>query len=167
MKEAAALLIDIHGQHENQDLLHPDAALKLTDVFGGDKLAAAYAEYKKLYDVYVALEKHLRQLEEENEQQDLLLDRYAWEIKEISEANLKLGEEEGLEEEARLLQNSERIICSVILSARSFAACSRCSVSTAAARPSLTTASATAFCACSSVRAIFSSSAYFVCVAAR
>lgn len=113
LKNVGARLVDIHGQHENQDLLHPDAALKLTDAFGGDKLAAAYAEYKKLYDVYVALEKHLRQLEEENEQQDLLLDRYAWEIKEISEANLKLGEEEGLEEEARLLQNSERIMQAV------------------------------------------------------
>ena len=113
LKSVGARLVDIHGQHENQDLLHPDAALKLTDAFGGDKLAAAYAEYKKLYDVYVALEKHLRQLEEENEQQDLLLDRYAWEIKEISEANLKLGEEEGLEEEARLLQNSERIMQAV------------------------------------------------------
>lgn len=113
LKNVGARLVDIHGQHENQDLLHPDAALKLTDAFGGDKLAAAYAEYKRLYDVYVALEKHLRQLEEENEQQDLLLDRYAWEIKEISEANLKLGEEEGLEEEARLLQNSERIMQAV------------------------------------------------------
>lgn len=113
LKNVGARLVDIHGQHENQDLLHLDAALKLTDAFGGDKLAAAYAEYKKLYDVYVALEKHLRQLEEENEQQDLLLDRYAWEIKEISEANLKLGEEEGLEEEARLLQNSERIMQAV------------------------------------------------------
>ena len=113
LKNVGARLVDIHGQHENQDLLHPDAALKLTDAFGGDKLAAAYAEYKKLYDVYVALEKHLRQLEEENDQQDLLLDRYAWEIKEISEANLKLGEEEGLEEEARLLQNSERIMQAV------------------------------------------------------
>ena len=113
LKNVGARLVDIHGQHENQDLLHPDAALKLTDAFGGDKLAEAYAEYKKLYDVYVALEKHLRQLEEENEQQDLLLDRYAWEIKEISEANLKLGEEEGLEEEARLLQNSERIMQAV------------------------------------------------------
>ena len=113
LKNVGARLVDIHGQHENQDLLHPDAALKLTDAFGGEKLAAAYAEYKRLYDVYVALEKHLRQLEEENEQQDLLLDRYAWEIKEISEANLKLGEEEGLEEEARLLQNSERIMQAV------------------------------------------------------
>lgn len=113
LKNVGARLVDIHGQHENQDLLHPDAALKLTDAFGGDKLAVAYAEYKKLYDVYVALEKHLRQLEEENEQQDLLLDRYAWEIKEISEADLKLGEEEGLEEEARLLQNSERIMQAV------------------------------------------------------
>ena len=42
-----------------------------------------------------------------------MLDRYAWEIKEISDAALKLGEEDGLEAEARLLQNSERIMKAV------------------------------------------------------
>lgn len=113
LKNIGAHLVDIHGQHENQALLNHDAALELTDIFGGEKLAAAYAEYKKQYVVYVELEKQLRQLEEENAQQDLLIDRYAWEIKEISAANLKPGEEEGLEEEARLLQNSERIMQAV------------------------------------------------------
>lgn len=113
LKNIGAQLVDIHGQHENQALLNHDAALELTDIFGGEKLAAAYAEYKKQYAVYVELEKQLRQLEEENAQQDLLIDRYAWEIKEISAANLKPGEEEGLEEEARLLQNSERIMQAV------------------------------------------------------
>lgn len=113
LRNIGAQLVDIHGQHENQALLKPEAARELTDIFGGASLAETYAEYKKLYAVYVAAEKHLRQLEEENEQQDLLMDRYAWEIKEITEANLQAGEEEGLEEEARLLQNSERIMQAV------------------------------------------------------
>ena len=41
------------------------------------------------------------------------MDRYAWEINEITKASLVVGEEEGLEAEARLLQNGERIIKSV------------------------------------------------------
>ena len=113
LKAVGTQLVDIHGQHENQALLKPEAAMLLTDAFGGSELANVRAEYDKLYAVYTAAERRLRQLEEENTQQDLLLDRYAWEIKEITEANLKLGEEEGLEEEARLLQNSERIMQSV------------------------------------------------------
>ena len=113
LKTIGAHLVDIHGQHENQALLKPEAALLLTDAFGGKDLAAAFAEYSKLYKLYAAAEKKLRQLEQDNAQQDLLLDRYAWEIKEIEQAVLKPGEEEELEEEARLLQNSERIMKAV------------------------------------------------------
>lgn len=113
LKTIGTHLVDIHGQHENQALLKPEAAMLLTDAFGGSGLQVARAEYDKLYAVYVAAEKKLRQLEEENAQQDLLIDRYAWEIKEITQANLQPGEEEGLEEEARLLQNSERIMQAV------------------------------------------------------
>ena len=113
LKTIGNQLVDIHGQHENQALLKPEAAMLLTDAFGGAELAAVRAEYDELYTFYTATEKRLRQLEQENSQQDLLLDRYAWEIKEITQANLKPGEEEGLEEEARLLQNSERIMQAV------------------------------------------------------
>ena len=113
LKAIGARLVDIHGQHENQALLKPDAPLHLTDSFGGPKLAQALQEYKQLYSEYTAAVKHLSSLEQENEQQDLLLDRYAWEIKEISDAALKPGEEDGLEAEARLLQNSERIMKAV------------------------------------------------------
>ena len=113
LKAIGARLVDIHGQHENQALLKPDAPLHLTDAFGGPKLAQALQEYKQLYSEYTAAVKHLSSLEQENEQQDLLLDRYAWEIKEISDAALKSGEEDGLEAEARLLQNSERIMKAV------------------------------------------------------
>ena len=113
LKAIGARLVDIHGQHENQALLKPDAPLYLTDAFGGPKLAQALQEYKQLYSEYTAAVKQLSKLEQENEQQDLLLDRYAWEIKEISDAALKPGEEDGLEAEARLLQNSERIMKAV------------------------------------------------------
>ena len=113
LKAIGARLVDIHGQHENQALLKPDAPLHLTDAFGGPELAQALQEYKQLYSEYTAAVKHLSSLEQENEQQDLLLDRYAWEIKEISDAALKPGEEDGLEAEARLLQNSERIMKAV------------------------------------------------------
>lgn len=113
LKEVGTRLVDIHGQHENQALLHPDAAMLLTDSFGGQPLAKAFAEYKTLYAQYVAAQKRLEQLQAQNAQQDLLMDRYAWEIKEITEAKLREGEEEELEAEARLLQNSERIMKSV------------------------------------------------------
>ena len=113
LKQIGTALVDIHGQHENQALLKPEAALLVTDAFGGATLQAALTAYQKDYALYVKANKTLAQLQQDNEEQDLLMDRYAWEINEITKANLVVGEEEGLEAEARLLQNSERIIRSV------------------------------------------------------
>ena len=113
LKQIGTALVDIHGQHENQALLKPEAARLVTDAFGGATLQAALTAYQKDYAVYVKANKTLAQLQQDNEEQDLLMDRYAWEINEITKANLVVGEEEGLEAEARLLQNSERIIRSV------------------------------------------------------
>ena len=113
LKQIGTALVDIHGQHENQALLKPEAARLVTDAFGGATLQAALTAYQKDYEMYVKANKTLAQLQQDNEEQDLLMDRYAWEINEITKANLVVGEEEGLEAEARLLQNSERIIRSV------------------------------------------------------
>lgn len=113
LKALGSRLVDIHGQHENQALLKPEAARELTDSFGGEAVAQAFAGYSALYREYVQLQAQLQELQQADEQQDLLLDRYAWEIQEIREAQLRPGEEEGLEAEARLLQNGERIIKAV------------------------------------------------------
>ena len=113
LKQIGTALVDIHGQHENQALLKPEAARLVTDAFGGASLLAALAAYKKEYALYVEAQTKLAQLQQDNAKQDLLMDRYAWEINEITKASLVVGEEEGLEAEARLLQNGERIIKSV------------------------------------------------------
>lgn len=113
LKQIGTALVDIHGQHENQALLKPEAARLVTDAFGGASLLAALAAYKKEYALYEEAQTKLAQLQQDNAKQDLLMDRYAWEINEITKASLVMGEEEGLEAEARLLQNGERIIKSV------------------------------------------------------
>lgn len=113
LKTISTLLVDIHGQHENQALLKADAPRILVDAFGGEKIAACFKEYSALYKKYVALQNKLNALKVDSEQQDLLLDRYDWEVKEIEAAKLCIGEKEALEEEARVLQNSEKIITAV------------------------------------------------------
>lgn len=113
LRQLGSRLVDIHGQHENQALLKADAPRLLTDAFGGTALTDAKEEYAGNYQEYVSVKKKLDALLSDNEQQDLLLDRYSWEINEITAAKLIPGEEEGLEEEAKLLRNSEKIITSV------------------------------------------------------
>lgn len=113
LRQLGARLVDIHGQHENQALLKAETPRVLTDAFGGAELSKAKAVYTEIYTEYVAVKKKLEKLLSDNEHQDLLLDRYSWEIKEITDAKLVVGEEERLEDEAKLLRNSEKIITSV------------------------------------------------------
>lgn len=113
VRQLSSVLVDIHGQHEYQALLKQETPRLLTDAYGGDALHSALIVYQDLYKEYMLCKQNLESLQAANEKQDLLLDRYAWEIQEIENASLKIGEETGLEEEARLLQNSERIIKSV------------------------------------------------------
>lgn len=113
LRQLGARLVDIHGQHENQALLKAETPRVLTDTFGGAELSKAKAVYTEIYTEYVAVKKKLEKLLSDNEHQDLLLDRYSWEIKEITDAKLVVGEEESLEDEAKLLRNSEKIITSV------------------------------------------------------
>lgn len=112
LKQIGGLLVDIHGQHENQALLKTDAARTFTDLFGGDMVAKHLTNYQEVYNKYLQVKKHLEELQGQSEQQDLLLDRYDWEIQEIENANLKIGEEETLEDEAKFLANGEKIISS-------------------------------------------------------
>ncbi|MBQ7883016.1 MAG: DNA repair protein RecN [Phascolarctobacterium sp.] len=113
LKTISTMLVDIHGQHENQALLKADAPRLLVDGFGGAGIADCFANYSRLYAEYVALKEKLQALKADSEQQDLLLDRYDWEVKEIEAAKLRIGEEVSLEEEGRVLQNSEKIISAV------------------------------------------------------
>jgi len=113
IKEISTMLVDIHGQHENQALLKAEAPRILVDAFGRASIAEPLAQYGVLYNKYVGLQKKLATLKADCEQQDILLDRYAWEVKEIETAKLQIGEEEALEAEAKVLQNSEKILTAV------------------------------------------------------
>ena len=110
LKQFAELLVDIHGQHENQLLLQPRAPRFFTDAFGGEAAEQVLEAYRLQYETYEKAKADLEQLEEQGSQRERLLDRLAWEIQEISEANIKVGEEEALKDEAKLLQNSGKII---------------------------------------------------------
>ena len=110
LKRFAELLVDIHGQHENQLLLQPKAPRFFTDAFGGEEADRVLADYQTQFRRYEEAKEALQKLEEQGSQRERLLDRLAWEIQEISEASLHPGEEEALKDEARLLQNSGKIM---------------------------------------------------------
>ena len=110
LKQFGQLLVDIHGQHENQLLLQSQASRELTDAFGGEEAKTVLADYQAQYSKYEEATHALQTLEEQGNQRERLMDRLSWEIQEIGDANIKPGEEESLRDEAKLLQNSGKIM---------------------------------------------------------
>lgn len=109
MREIGSQLIDIHGQHENQELMHERRHIHLLDQFAGEKMEAAYHNYLELYSQYVKLKKKLETANENEQQIAQRIDVYSFQLKEINDANLVIGEEEALEDERRKLQNFSRL----------------------------------------------------------
>lgn len=110
MKEAAALLIDIHGQHEHQSLLSKRKHLEILDLFAKDllreqkqKLSVCYREYRKLLE-------ELEQSDFDTEERARELSFLEYEVKEIEDANLTPGEDVELEEQFRKYANGKKIL---------------------------------------------------------
>lgn len=113
MKAVASLLIDIHGQHEHQSLLSKKKHLEILDTFAkealGDKkekLAQCYQEYRKLKDEL----EHANLDGEERAREVLFLE---YEVKEIEDAQLTVGEDEELEAVFRKYSNGKKIMDAV------------------------------------------------------
>lgn len=109
MREIGSQIIDIHGQHENQELMHERRHIHLLDKFAGEKIEEAYHSYAELYSKYTKLKKKLETANENEQQVAQRIDVYSFQLKEINEANLVIGEEEALEDERRKLQNFSRL----------------------------------------------------------
>lgn len=109
LKEFMSGFIEIHGQNDNQNLLENKMHLKYLDGFVGEKLLAKKQEYANLYDQYCEIKQELKNNFGDEKERQRKLDLLAYQIKEIEEAKLKVGEEEELEEKRKVIQNAEKI----------------------------------------------------------
>lgn len=107
LREVCSLLIDIHGQHDNQELLSAEKHLGFLDSFGEypRELAAYTAAYEKMCDCAARLDK--LQMDESYKLQRM--DILQFQLKEIGDAKLTDGEEEQLAEQQKRIRNAERI----------------------------------------------------------
>lgn len=110
VKEAAALLIDIHGQYEHQSLLSKKKHLEILDDYAKAELQLPKETLKKDYRTYRAIEEELEQnsMDEEQRLRELSFLEYEWQ--EIDEADLTAGEDETLESEYKKFANGKKIV---------------------------------------------------------
>ena len=110
LKEIASLLINLHAQHEQQTLLKPAKHLELLDRFGGDKLLKKKQVVQEDFRVYQALNKERSQDGMDEAQRNKRLDFLQYQIQEIRDAKLVVGEDEELEHQYKKAVNSKEIL---------------------------------------------------------
>ena len=97
MKKAASCLIDIHGQHEHQSLLHKKKHLEILDEYGKDQLEGKKKTLRQNYQNYQEILEEKQQALSEGEGRERELSFLEYEIQEIESAGLIPGEDEELE----------------------------------------------------------------------
>ena len=109
-RQVSEILIDIHGQHEHQALLHQKNHLAILDAFAGEVLSGPAGEVRTLYREYDALDKKLKETDLSETARAKEMDFLAFEVGEIEDAAMKPGEDEVLEQAYRRQVNSQRIM---------------------------------------------------------
>lgn len=109
IREIAALLLDLHAQHEHQSLLVPGNHMKLLDQYGKDTIHSLKEKVSALYREYSCLQKELESNSFDEEEKARQLDLIEFEKNEIKKASLKIGEDEELEEMYHKALNGKNI----------------------------------------------------------
>ena len=107
LKQMGELLVDLHGQHDHQSLLRVETHCSVLDDFGG--LDGMVGEY---HSAYVRLRALVTELEELQQREQYLREQRAFHLfqaQEIDAVAPQPGEEEQLETELRILENSEKL----------------------------------------------------------
>lgn len=110
LREFTSRLIDIHSQHEYQQLLKQTIQLEMVDNYGKAEIASIKEKISQEYSRLKASKKKLSEFG--NDKQDIArkIDILKYEISEIESAKLSVGEEENLREELKEAENAEKIV---------------------------------------------------------
>ncbi len=113
LKEMSDYLVNIHGQHDNQALLVPSRHINYIDAFGGTE--ELLMRYKAEYAAYKKVKKQLDEISKDDSDKKRKAELLRFQIEEIDEADIVVGEEDELIEKRRIIKNSEALVDSLNL----------------------------------------------------
>ena len=108
LKEIGQYLADIHGQYSNQRLLDADTHHEYLDTFNQEG-KTAYKAYREAYKVYKQAKQEVDNLQENMSERARELDMLRYQIDEIEDAGLSIGEDISIAEELKRLDSFEHI----------------------------------------------------------
>lgn len=107
LRALGAFLVDLHGQHENQMLLSPDAHLQFLDEFGSKAHGELKRQVAQAHKIWRAAARTLAELSRNEQERVQRLDTLQFQAEEIDKARLENDEDETLSEERARLMNAE------------------------------------------------------------
>lgn len=111
LKEVGNLLVNIHGQHDSQTLLNADYHYKFVDMYGS--LDGVLDEYKQSFKQLLSVRKQLKALTMDADERDRQIELLDYQIKELSDAEIKVGEWDELKRRKNVILNSQTLLQSL------------------------------------------------------
>ncbi len=113
LKALTALLVDMHGQHEHQQLSDPARHLDYLDAYGDEAHRLLTEQVKARYEAYSGLRREKEALTMDASERERRRDMLAFQLGEIDAVKPKQGEEEKLRQKSELIKNAEHIALGV------------------------------------------------------
>ncbi len=114
LKEVGTLLVNIHGQHDSQALLNPDYQYQYIDMMFSDN--SIFQAYKASFKDLITARRKLKALAMSESDKDKELELLDYQIKELEDADIKIGEREELTQRRALISTAEAITNALNLS---------------------------------------------------
>lgn len=109
VKQISQTLLDIHGQHDNHNLLDKGNHIFYVDSFGGGRINKVMTVYSEKYGRLTDIRNKILKLEGNEGEREKRIDFLNYQLEEIANANLKIGEDEELLEKCAILSNAEKL----------------------------------------------------------
>ncbi len=111
LRELGAMLVNIHGQHDSQSLLNSDFHYRFIDMLSKD--TDIYDRYKESFRRFLSVRKKLKKLTADADSKDRQLELLDYQINELTQADIKVGEIDELKRRKNIILNSQKIADSV------------------------------------------------------
>lgn len=111
LRTLGSRLLNIHGQHDGQQLLDEEQHLLYLDSFG--RTEGLLTEYREKYQAMAALRRQMQALEMDEAEKARRVDTLTYQLQELERAKLRPGEEQELQSRRTLLHNAEKFISAV------------------------------------------------------
>lgn len=109
LRAVGQYLVDIHGQHDQEELMKPNMHIRMLDEFGNSHFASVKKHYQDLFERYRRLRKRVLTKQKNEQEHKARIEMLEFQIAEIEAAALKSGEDQALNQKRDKLLNHKHI----------------------------------------------------------